>query len=75
MQAAGGTMISGDDPKSALLGIHIYMGGIGLQQCFVLGFTGLVIRFHYKMQRLDGSTEWKKPLYTMYASLALITVR
>ncbi|KAK7018502.1 RTA1-domain-containing protein [Favolaschia claudopus] len=75
MQAGGGSMISSDDPKTALLGIHIYMGGIGLQQFFVLGFTALVIRFHYKMQRLEGSTEWKRPLYLMYTSLALITVR
>ncbi|KAJ7194167.1 hypothetical protein B0H12DRAFT_1214528 [Mycena haematopus] len=61
--------------STALLGIHIYMGGIGLQQLFVLGFTGLVVRFHYKMKRLDGSTstEWKRPLYIMYACLALIT--
>ncbi|KAJ7229305.1 RTA1 like protein-domain-containing protein [Mycena haematopus] len=77
MQAGGGTMISSDTPQTALLGIHIYMGGIGLQQFFVLGFTALVVRFHYKMKRLDGSTspEWKRPLYIMYASLALITVR
>ncbi|KAF7369422.1 RTA1-domain-containing protein [Mycena venus] len=68
-QAGGGSMISNTDPKSALLGIHIYMGGIGLQQFFVLGFTSLVIRFHYKMNRLDGSTDWKRPLYVMYASL------
>ncbi|KAJ7654797.1 RTA1 like protein-domain-containing protein [Mycena rosella] len=75
MQAGGGTMISSDTPKIAVLGIHIYMGGIGLQQFFVLGFIGLVVRFHYKMNRLGGSTEWKRPLYTMYASLALITLR
>ncbi|KAF7361160.1 RTA1-domain-containing protein [Mycena sanguinolenta] len=76
VQAVGGTMIGNDDdPKTALLGIHIYMGGIGLQQFFVLGFIGLVIRFHYKMKRLDGSTEWKRPLYIMYISLVLITVR
>ncbi|KAJ7603405.1 RTA1 like protein-domain-containing protein [Mycena polygramma] len=40
-QAGGGGMISSTDPKTALLGIHIYMGGIGLQQFFVLIFTGL----------------------------------
>ncbi|KAF8181358.1 RTA1 like protein-domain-containing protein [Mycena galopus ATCC 62051] len=75
MQAGGGSMISSTTPKTAELGIHIYMGGIGLQQFFVLGFTSLVIRFHYKMKRLDGSTEWKRPLYVMYASLTLITIR
>ncbi|KAJ7489571.1 RTA1 like protein-domain-containing protein [Mycena latifolia] len=75
MQASGGMMINSDTPKIALLGIHIYMGGIGLQQCFVLCFVALVIRYHYKMNRLDGSTEWKRPLYIMYASLGLITLR
>ncbi|KAJ7655847.1 RTA1 domain-containing protein [Mycena polygramma] len=74
-QAGGGSMISSTDPKTALLGIHIYMGGIGLQQFFVLIFTGLVIRFHHKMLRLDGSTDWKRPLYVMYTSLGLITIR
>ncbi|KAJ7124337.1 RTA1 like protein-domain-containing protein [Mycena epipterygia] len=74
-QAGGGSLIDSDDPKIALLGIHIYMGGIGLQQFFVLIFIGLVIRFHYKMKQLDGSTEWKRPLYLMYASLTLITIR
>jgi hypothetical protein len=67
-------LISSDSPETALLGIHIYMGGIGLQQFFVLGFTALVVRFHYKMKPLDGSTAWKRPLYIMYASIALITV-
>ncbi|KAJ7336102.1 hypothetical protein DFH08DRAFT_706401, partial [Mycena albidolilacea] len=43
-------------PKLALLGIHIYMGGIGLQQLFVLGFTALVIRPHHKTNRIGGST-------------------
>ncbi|CAK5272339.1 unnamed protein product [Mycena citricolor] len=79
MQATGGSMISGSDPSSALLGIHIYMGGIGLQEIFVLGFTGLVIRFHIVMKRLtDGgmtSASWKWPLYLTYMSLSLITIR
>ncbi|KAJ7487239.1 RTA1 like protein-domain-containing protein [Mycena galericulata] len=75
MQASGGLMINSTTPKTALLGIHIYMGGIGLQQFFILGFIALVIRFHYKMLQLNGSTEWKRPLYIMYASLGLITLR
>ncbi|KAJ7641317.1 RTA1 like protein-domain-containing protein [Roridomyces roridus] len=75
MQAGGGSMISSDDGKTALLGIHIYMGGIGLQQLFILGFTGLVVRFHYKMRLLDSGDAWKTPLYLVYASLSLITVR
>ncbi|KAF8180780.1 RTA1 like protein-domain-containing protein [Mycena galopus ATCC 62051] len=75
VQAGGGSLIDSNTPKIALLGIHIYMGGIGLQQLFILGFTGLAVRFHYKMKRIGGTTEWKRPLYLMYASLALITLR
>ncbi|KAJ7479876.1 RTA1 domain-containing protein, partial [Mycena latifolia] len=75
MQAGGGVIIDNDSPRIALMGIHIYMGGIGLQQFFICGFIGLVIRFHYKMQRTGGPTHWKRPLYVMYASLALITIR
>ncbi|KAJ6602640.1 RTA1 like protein-domain-containing protein [Mycena vulgaris] len=75
MQAGGGVLLDSDSPKDALMGIHIYMGGIGLQQLFILGFIALVVRFHYKMKRIDGSTEWKRPLYLMYASLVLITIR
>ncbi|KAJ6584385.1 RTA1 like protein-domain-containing protein [Mycena capillaripes] len=77
MQAGGGLIINSDTPRIALMGIHIYMGGIGLQQVFILGFVALVVRFHYKMNRLGGSTgaEWKCPLYVMYASLILITIR
>ncbi|KAJ7735968.1 RTA1 domain-containing protein [Mycena metata] len=67
IQAVGGSI--------GLLGIHVYEGGIGLQELFILGFIGLVIRFHYKMRRLEGSTEWKRPLYTIYATLGLITIR
>ncbi|KAJ7776346.1 RTA1 like protein-domain-containing protein [Mycena metata] len=62
MQAGGDSFINGDHPKLALLGMHLYIGGIGLQQLCVLWFTALVIRFHYKLNRLDGSTAWKRPL-------------
>jgi len=75
MQAGGGVLINNDSPKVALMGIHIYMGGIGLQQFFIFCFIGLAVRFHYKMKRLGGATDWKRPLYVMYASLALITIR
>ncbi|KAJ7148650.1 RTA1 like protein-domain-containing protein [Mycena crocata] len=75
MQAAGGILIDNDTPRIAQFGIHIYMGGIGLQQFFILLFIVLVVRFHFKMTHLRGSTEWKRPLYIMYASLILITVR
>ncbi|KAJ7038869.1 RTA1 like protein-domain-containing protein [Mycena alexandri] len=76
IQAVGGSIgVASDTPKMQLIGIHVYEGGIALQQLFILGFIGLVIRFQYKMRRLEGSTEWKRPLYTIYVSLGLITTR
>ncbi|KAJ7272982.1 RTA1 like protein-domain-containing protein [Mycena rebaudengoi] len=104
MQAAGGSFTNNEDPKVVLMGLHIYMGGIGLQECFVLLFIGVVTRFHYKMLHPDiASTSahaptpsshpfnpldsaesqatrpapgaWKRAVYPMYASLALITLR
>ncbi|KAJ7226969.1 RTA1 like protein-domain-containing protein [Mycena pura] len=76
VQVAGGVLINpSNSAKLQLLAIHIYMGGIGIQQFFVCGFTALVVCFHRRMRALDGSTEWKRPLYTMYASVVLITIR
>ncbi|KAJ7282298.1 RTA1 like protein-domain-containing protein [Mycena rebaudengoi] len=75
MQVGGGVIIDNDDPKIALTGIHIYMGGIGLQECFVLLFVGIVFRF----QRHDSAElppgAWKRVVYPLYASLVLITLR
>ncbi|CZR52838.1 related to phospholipid-translocating ATPase [Phialocephala subalpina] len=82
VQLGGGFIVSGTNVKPSLLhlGIHIYMGGIGLQQFFICIFTGLAIRFHIEMLRLENSgvyveKGWRRLLYTLYASLALITVR
>ncbi|KAJ7226284.1 RTA1 like protein-domain-containing protein [Mycena rebaudengoi] len=83
MQAAGGSFTNNEDPKVVLMGLHIYMGGIGLQECFVLLFIAVVTRFHYKMLRPDIASTvtrpapgaWKRAVYPMYASLALITLR
>lgn len=77
-------MISpGGDPKTIMLGIHIYMGGIGLQELCILLFTCIAIRFHLSLsalsrgpQILDGKPRnWRTLLYVLYAALALITTR
>ena len=55
------------------------MGGIGLQELFVLTFTYLTIQFHRRMNELERrgepSTRWRPLLYTEYAGLGLITIR
>jgi hypothetical protein len=66
-----------------MTGIHIYMGGIGLQQFCILIFTSIATRFFYVMQRQEKygpllpnrPHTWRRLLYVLYASLALISAR
>jgi hypothetical protein len=86
-QLAGGVMITPDAGHDAMMrGIHIYMGGIGLQEMFILIFAAICIKFNLVMRRqelspagtliLDGRPKnWRRLLYVVYASLTLITVR
>jgi hypothetical protein len=61
-------------------GIHIYMGGIGIQQFFIILFVGLCVKFHLEMNAIDRSViaeekgRWKKLLWAVYGSLGFITV-
>lgn len=71
-------MAAGEDIayKTQMLGLHIYMGGVGAQQLFVLFFVVCAIFFHLKIRR-QQRPDLKKAvllLYVLYASLALITV-
>lgn len=38
-------------PEELSRAIHIYMGGIGLQQFFIVVFVGLAVRFHIEVAR------------------------
>ncbi|EFE37728.1 RTA1 domain protein, putative [Trichophyton verrucosum HKI 0517] len=59
--------------------MSIDMGGIGLQELFILIFIGLAVRFQYKMaiveQTEHSNGPWRPLLYTVYATLVLITIR
>ncbi|KAL6884867.1 hypothetical protein HDV57DRAFT_526573 [Trichoderma longibrachiatum] len=47
VQAAGGLMVTPSaSAATQRLGMHIYEGGIGLQEVFILCFLGLMIAFH-----------------------------
>nr|GAT50107.1 predicted protein [Mycena chlorophos] len=61
IQAIGGIMISQTSATTKTRGIHIYMAGIGIQECFILGFVYLVVRFHKRMAQLEreGPVELK----------------
>ena len=57
--------------------LHIYQGGVALQQAFIFVFVAASIKFHRTFAR-ESPTEKKAQalflLYTVYAVLALITV-
>ncbi|MCJ1286200.1 hypothetical protein MMC26_005545 [Xylographa opegraphella] len=78
--AIGGT---GAPPEQILKGVHIYMGGIGLQEFSIMVFLALAIKFHMRMRGMEGRGElvgtkkgrWRWLLFTLYPSLALISLR
>ena len=84
VQATGGIILSGTNESAHLvqIGQWIYISGVALQQCFIVVFLGLLINFHLSILELEaqgtlwqtGKTHWRKLLYTLYASLALISV-
>ncbi|CAI7663034.1 unnamed protein product [Penicillium glandicola] len=81
IQAVGGLMANGTDEQE-MNGIHIYMGGIGLQEFFILCFLVLAVQFHRSMLKLERAghlavekKNWRRLLYALYGSLIAITVR
>lgn len=87
VQAAGGLMLGPDVEQRIMdIGKTIYMSGVGLQQFFILLFLALIVRFHLDALKLDrqgllGEGDgkrnrwWKFLIHTIYAVLALITMR
>ncbi|RMZ89650.1 hypothetical protein DV736_g3129, partial [Chaetothyriales sp. CBS 134916] len=57
VQLIGGLMTNSSNPlKTQRLGIHIYMGGVGLQLAFCLIFVLLAASFHRSVKRANRST-------------------
>lgn len=85
VQAAGGVLTSPDTSSDiVMIGIDIYMAGMGLQQFFILLFLALMVTFHHRAlatppQAFSETGEnrqgWKTLLITLYVVLALITAR
>ncbi len=70
----GGPSATPDQQKK---GINVYMGGIGMQEFFIIVFLGLVIKFHLeskKVGKAQTDRQGQRWLYTLYASLVLVTV-
>ncbi len=81
IQAAGASIASSssnNNPNLPMLGIHVYMGGIGFQQLCIFLFLALAIRFHQKIRLQQPSPDRSKGLlllYIEYVVVGLITVR
>ncbi|KAJ5373913.1 hypothetical protein N7517_005919 [Penicillium concentricum] len=81
IQMIGGFMATGTDQQE-MNGIHIYMGGIGIQEFFIVCFLVLAVQFHRLMLKLERAgrlpvekLNWRRMLYALYGSLLAITVR
>lgn len=85
VQLVGGSMATPAAPLAEQQrAIHIYMGGIGLQEFFILIFVGLCIQFQRRMRKIKGpghnmryffTSSWGMLLCALYFSLAMISVR
>ncbi|KAM0442755.1 hypothetical protein ACHAQK_003810 [Fusarium lateritium] len=84
VQLIGGSMAGpGSPPDELMKAIHIYMGGIGLQEFFIVIFVVLCILFQRKMHEMNQqrgikaffTSDWGRLLCTLYFSLAMISVR
>ncbi|PVH97036.1 hypothetical protein DM02DRAFT_616795 [Periconia macrospinosa] len=82
VQGAGGSMLSpGNSAKTMELGKNIYMGGIGIQEFFILLFLSIVVKFMMDVQKTRHagtgyfSERWQLVTYSIFASLVLITIR
>ncbi|OOG00885.1 hypothetical protein ASPCADRAFT_202721 [Aspergillus carbonarius ITEM 5010] len=79
IQVYGAAQAAGNNVSysTEMTGLHIYMGGVGIQQLFVLGFVFFAGAFHRKVleQRREDRARALGLLYVLYACLALITMR
>jgi hypothetical protein len=84
MQLIGGGMAGpGASADSQKKGLKIYMGGIGMQEGFIVLFLGLVIMFNRdqlqaeRVGRLtaDKIAGWRRLIWALYGCLLAITIR
>ena len=71
-------MVGFDHRVNLSSGLHIYMGGVGLQEVFIICFIGLAVRFQRQMRTetpMQDKPRALRLLYVVYAVLVLITVR
>ncbi|KAH6843496.1 RTA1 like protein-domain-containing protein [Chaetomium sp. MPI-CAGE-AT-0009] len=79
VQGAGGIMATPSAGANVIrIGLNIYLGGLGLQELFVLLFFGLMVLSQRQCGRtktFDGKPSWRPLLFGLYTVLGCITVR
>ncbi|CAN9431593.1 unnamed protein product [Alternaria sp. RS040] len=84
VQLIGGGMAGpGASADAQKKGLNIYMGGIGMQEGFIVLFLGLVIKFHRDQLRAervgrltaDNIGSWRWLIGALYGCLLAITIR
>jgi hypothetical protein len=84
VQLVGGGMAGpGASVEAQRNGLNVYMGGIGMQEGFIVVFLGLVVTFHRDQLHaervgrvaVEKMGRWKGMIFALYACLAAITVR
>lgn len=62
VQATGGSLTSNSEPLTTqILGLHIYMGGVGLQLLFICVFIALASQFQRKIHAMMNKTGATRP--------------
>ncbi|KAF5878265.1 putative rta1 domain-containing protein [Botrytis fragariae] len=82
IQIYGAASASGDNATSSQIldGLHVYMGGVGIQQFFIFVFLFFAFKFHQTLRDQSRRSchtprqAWSL-LYALYAVILLITIR
>lgn len=84
VQLIGGGMAGpGASPESQKKGLNLYMGGIGMQEGFIILFLGLVFKFHRDQLQaercgrlaLNKIAGWRWMTWALYTCMFTITIR
>ncbi|KAH6664441.1 RTA1 domain-containing protein, partial [Halenospora varia] len=82
IQIVGGSSASpASPPEDQKKGVDIYMGGIGIQQFFIVIFVLLAIKFQLEMShfvkigKVENWNKGKRLLWAIYACVGFITIR
>jgi hypothetical protein len=78
VQATDGLMASPTASANIIrTGLNIYLGGMALQELFIVVFLGLMIAFQRRCvqnEQFDRKPSWRPLLFALYGVLVFITV-